>query len=74
MGKCKGKRQFGRPEKKREHIIEVDFDELVDLQARGFGFLFPAVLSAFIFSKMSRPALGPSQPLIQRVMRIFSRG
>jgi len=64
MDECNGKLQFGRPGKKREHIIEVDFDELIDLQAREFGFLFPAVLSGLLFSKMFRPSLGLRQPPI----------
>jgi hypothetical protein len=64
----KRKCQLGRPEKKRERI---DFDELVDLKARKLGFLFLAVLSVFLFSKMSRPALRPRQPPIQRVLEYF---
>jgi len=65
MGKRKGKRQFGRPEKKRECIIEVDFDELVDLHAREFGFLFLAVPSAFFSSPNCPDRLdGPRQPPI----------
>lgn len=71
MDKCNGKRQLGRPEKKQEHIIKVNFDELVDLQAREFGFLYPAMLNVFLFSKMSRLALGLRQPLIKRVPEYF---
>ena len=74
MGKGKGKRQFGRPEKRPEYVIDVDFDELVDLQAREFGFLFPAVLSAFFFSSLSRPALESLAASCLKSTGIFSRG
>ena len=43
IDKCNGKLQFVRPEKKRE----IDFDELIHLQAREFVLLFPTVLSVF---------------------------